>query len=676
MSATAAAAAVPSASSRREIRVVFVGLMLVLLMAALDQTIVSTALPTIVGDLGGLTHISWVVTAYLLAQTAVTPIYGKLGDLYGRKIVLQVALVVFLIGSALCGASENLTELILFRAIQGLGGGGLIVGTMAAIGDVVPPRERGRYQGVFGAVFGLASVIGPLLGGFLTTSLTWRWIFYVNLPIGVLAFAVLAATLPSRSDETHHRIDYLGAALLAGALSALVLCCTLGGTTYGWGSPVVVGLGVAALVLVVLFARAERRAAEPILPPRLFANKVFSVTSAIGLVVGFALFGSVTYLPLFLQVVNGASPTGSGLQILPLMVGLLITSISSGQIISRTGIYKPFPIAGTAVMVIGLALLSTMTARTTRLEASAFMFVLGLGLGSVMQVLVLAVQNAVDYQDLGVATSGATLFRSIGGSVGTAVLGSIFSNRLSAELAAKLPASVSRGLGGGISQANPAALDRLPGPIHAAYITAFTNALGTVFVVAAVVAAVAFLLSWALPQRQLRDSIVAGSGIGESFAIPKHTDSLAEASRALSTLIGRERRKLFVEQLAARAGVDLSAGASWLIVRLQEDPAADIDELSERFAIPVEVGRRALEELTDRSLVELEPDGDQAGIVRRLTPAGDQIATRLVAERRASLVRLCEEWSPDQNPELGELITRLAHELDQDPVAAGVGAAT
>jgi EmrB/QacA subfamily drug resistance transporter len=674
MSAEMALPGAPAASSRREIRVVFVGLMLVLLMAALDQTIVSTALPTIVGDLGGLTHISWVVTAYLLAQTAVTPIYGKLGDLYGRKIVLQVALVVFLIGSALCGASANLTELIVFRAVQGLGGGGLIVGTMAAIGDVVPPRERGRYQGVFGAVFGLASVIGPLLGGFLTTSLTWRWIFYVNLPLGVLAFIVLAATLPSRSDETHHRIDYLGAALLAGTLSALVLATTLGGTTYGWGSPVVVGLGVGSLVLVVLFARVELRAAEPILPPHLFANPVFSVTSAIGLVVGFALFGSVTYLPLFLQVVNGASPTGSGLQILPLMLGLLVTSISSGQIISRTGRYKPFPIAGTAVMVIGLALLSTMTARTTRLEASVFMFVLGLGLGSVMQVLVLAVQNAVDYADLGVATSGATLFRSIGGSVGTAVLGSIFSNRLSAELAAKLPASVSRGLGGGI-QANPAALDRLPGPIHATYITAFTNALGTVFVVAAIVAAVAFLLSWALPQRQLRDSIVAGSGIGESFAIPKHTDSLAEASRALTTLIGRDRRKLFVEQLAARAGVELSAGASWLIVRLQEDPAADIDELSERFAIPVEVGRRALEELTDRSLVELEPDGDQAGIVRRLTPAGDQIATRLVAERRASLVRLCEEWSPDQNPELGALITRLAHELDQDPVAAGVEAA-
>ncbi|HEY8625031.1 MAG TPA: MDR family MFS transporter [Solirubrobacteraceae bacterium] len=672
MSVELAGPTIPSVPNRREVLVVFIGLMLVLLMAALDQTIVSTALPTIVGDLGGLTHISWVVTAYLLAQTAVTPIYGKLGDLYGRKIVLQVALVVFLIGSALCGASQNLTELIVFRAIQGLGGGGLIVGTMAAIGDVVPPRERGRYQGMFGAVFGLASVIGPLLGGFLTTSLTWRWIFYVNLPIGLLAFTVLAATLPSRSDETHHRIDYLGAALLAAALSALVLCCTLGGTTYSWGSPLVIGLGVAALVLLVLFARAERRAAEPILPPHLFANPVFSVTSAIGLVVGFALFGSVTYLPLFLQVVNGASPTGSGLQILPLMVGLLITSIGSGQIISRTGRYKPFPIAGTGIMVIGLALLSTMDAHTSRVAASGFMFVLGLGLGLVMQVLVLAVQNAVEYKDLGVATSGATLFRSIGGSVGTAVLGSIFSNRLSSELASSLPASAKAALGSGISQANPAALHRLPATIHAAYIAAFTNALGTVFVVAAVVAGVAFLLSWALPQRQLRDSVVAGSGIGESFAIPKHTDSLAEASRALSTLIGRERRKLFVEQLAARAGVDLSAGAAWLIVRLQEDPAADIADLTERFAIPADVGRRALEELIARELVVVH-GGEAPGAGRQVTAAGEQTATKLVDERRASLVRLCEGWSPDQNPELGALITRLARELDQEPAAAGVG---
>ncbi len=665
----------PAAEASRGVLVVFTGLMLVLLMAALDQTIVSTALPTIVGDLGGLSHISWVVTAYLLAQTVVTPVYGKLGDLYGRKIVLQVALVVFLIGSALCGVAQSLTMLIAFRAVQGLGGGGLMVGAMAAIGDVVAPRDRGRYQGIFGAVFGLASVIGPLLGGLLTTSVSWRAIFYVNLPVGVLAFAVLAATLPSRRDDAHHRIDFLGAGVLAAALSSVVLLCTLGGTDYAWGSPQIIGLGILSVILIGTFVLVEHRAAEPVLPPRLFADRIFSVTSAIGLVVGFALFGSVTYLPLFLQVVLGATPTGSGLQILPLMGGLLITSIASGQLISRTGRYKPFPIAGTAIMVAGLGLLSTMGPHTSRLTASAFMFVLGLGLGLVMQVLVLAVQNAVDYKDLGVATSGATLFRSIGGSVGTAVLGSIFSNRLSAQLSSVLPHSAGS-LGTGASL-NTAALKKLPAPIHDAYLTAFTNALSTVFVVAAGVAAVAFALSWALQQRPLRATVAAGTGIGESFAAPRHTDSLAEASRELTALIGRDGRRDLVAGVAARAGVDLSPAAAWLIVRLQEDPNPDIAALCRSFDIPLEVGQQAYRELDDRGLLRRDPAaGEGRGRVIGLTPEGEEISARLVEERRASLARRCAEWSPEQHDELGALLVTLARDLSREPdVPAGAGAA-
>jgi EmrB/QacA subfamily drug resistance transporter len=657
------------ADSARSVTVVFIGLMLVLLMAALDQTIVSTALPTIVGDFGGLSHISWVVTAYLLAQTAVTPVYGKLGDLYGRKIVLQVALVIFLIGSALCGAAQSLTMLIAFRALQGLGGGGLIVGTMAAIGDVVSPRDRGRYQGIFGAVFGLASVIGPLLGGFFTTTLSWRWIFYVNLPIGVAAFAVLAATLPSRKDHTHHQIDYLGAGLLAGALTSVVLLSTLGGTNFAWGSPQIVLLGVLAIVLVATFIRVEQRAAEPVLPPRMFRNSVFTVTSGIGLVVGFALFGSVTYLPLFLQVVLGASPTGSGLQILPLMAGLLITSIASGQLISRYGHYKPFPIAGTAIMALGLFLLSTMDPQTTRATASAFMFVLGLGLGLTMQVLVLAVQNAVDYKDLGVATSGATLFRSIGGSVGTAVLGSIFANRLATELATALPRSAGGSLGTGASL-NTAALKKLPAPIHAAYLTAFTDALSTVFIVAAGVAAVAFLLSWALQERPLRETVTASTGIGESFAVPKPTDSLAEASRAMSVLIGREGRRALVARLCERAGVDLSPAAAWLLVRLEESDTAhpaSIPQLCEKFDIPLDVGQRALRELDERGLLQRDPTaGEERGRVVGVTPAGAAIAERLIEERRASLERVCAGWQPEDNEELAGLLRRLAREISPD----------
>ena len=472
---------------------IFGALMLVILLAALDQTIVATALPTIVGELGGLQHLSWVVTAYLLASTVTGPVYGKLGDLYGRKIVLQAAIVIFLVGSALCGIAQGMTELIVFRAVQGLGAGGLMVTTIAVVGDIIPPRDRGKYQGLFGAVFGVSTVIGPLLGGFFVDNLSWRWIFYVNLPLGALALFVIGAVFRSRAEHVRHSIDYLGAATLAGGLACVVLFTSLGGTTEPWESAQSVALLVLGVVLLVVFLFVERRAAEPILPLELFRNRTFAVTSAIGFIIGLSLFGSVTYLPLFLQIVKGKSPTASGLVLTPMMAGLLVTSIVAGRTISRIGRYRPFPIIGTALMTVGMVLLSQLDRHSTILYAAAGMLVVGLGLGMVMQVLVLAVQNAVDFRVMGVATSGSVLFRQVGGSIGLAIFGSIFANSLHAKLAAYLPPGAHPA-----KSVSPSVVKRLPPAMHDAYVRAVAGSLHPVFVTAAAIAVVGFLLTWLL----------------------------------------------------------------------------------------------------------------------------------------------------------------------------------
>src|SRR3954449_426554 len=649
-------------ADRRSILLVVSGLMLVMLLASLDQTIVSTALPTIVGELGGLEHLSWVVTAYLLAVTVVTPLYGKLGDLYGRKRVLEGALALFLVGSALCGLAQGMTELIAFRAIQGLGGGGLMVSAQAAIGDVVPPRERGKWSGLFGAVFGVSSVAGPLIGGFLTTNVSWRWIFYVNLPLGLVALGVLGVTLPSRSARVERSIDYIGTVLLAVALSALVLATTLGGTSYAWGSPFIIGMGVLTVAGIVAFTYAERRAKEPILPPSLFRNRVFVVTSAVGLVVGFALFGALTYLPLFQQVVRGLSPTASGLQLLPVMGGLLVSSIVSGQVITRTGRYKAWPIAGTGVAAIGMWLLSSLDESTASGVAALHMLVLGLGLGMVMQVLVLAVQNAVPYSMLGVATSGSTLFRSIGGSLGTAVLGAVFSERLAHDppaartpgarpAPAAVPPRARPPAGPAGAGLDPAAIRRLPPQAHDAFIAAFTDALQLVFTVATGVVVVAFVLSWFIEERPLRKTVE--TGVGEALGGPVDTDSLRELTRALSRAVGRERTLAFMADTVSRAGVDLSPGATWALLRLGAPDPVAVAELATRPHVNPAGLTAAVEELRDRGLLEGE----------RPTDAGWAMRERLVAARTDGLRALVAEWEPDSEPELDPLLRRLADEL-------------
>ncbi|MFD5542729.1 MDR family MFS transporter, partial [Streptomyces sp. NPDC127079] len=546
-------------------------LLLGLLLAALDQTIVSTALPTIVSDLGGLEHLSWVVTAYLLASTAATPLWGKLGDQYGRKRLYQLAIVIFLIGSALCGMAQNMGELIGFRAVQGLGGGGLMVLSMAIVGDLVPPRERGRYQGLFGAVFGATSVLGPLLGGVLTEQLSWRWVFYVNLPVGVVALVVIAAALHLPRRTAHHVIDYLGTVLIAAVATCLVLVASLGGTSWAWGSARIIGLAVLGVVLAVAFVAVERRAAEPVLPLGLFGIRTFTLAALISFIVGFAMFGALTYLPTFLQVVHGISPTLSGVHMLPMVVGLLLSSTLSGQIVSRTGRWKVFPVAGTAVTTIGLLLLHRLDEHSSTAGMSACFFVFGLGLGLVMQVLVLIVQNSVSYEDLGVATSGVTFFRSIGASFGVAVFGSVFASRLAGQLAdafrgLRLPPGVSPDA----LKADPRGIAVLPPALRPAALHAYASSITDVFLYAAPVAALGFVLAWFLKEDRLRGSVTAPDVSETLPPNPVQRSSYEECCRALSLLGTREGRREVYRKINERAGVDLLPAAGWLLLRIRK----------------------------------------------------------------------------------------------------------
>jgi MFS family permease len=557
-------------------------------------------------------------------------------------------------------------ELIAFRALQGIGGGGLIIGAQTIVGDVVTPANRGRYQGVFGAVFGVSSVLGPLVGGLLVDHASWRWVFYINLPIGLVALGVTSAFLPAPQQRVSHVIDYLGAALIALGATSLVLMTSLGGTTYAWGSAPIVMLGAAGVLLLVAFVAVERRAAEPILPPRLFKNRVFSISTAMSFVVGFAMFGSITFLPLYLQVVDGVKPTVSGLRLLPMMAGLLLTSIGSGQVISRTGRYKVFPIVGTALMTIGLYLLSQLGPHTGEVTSSLYMFVFGLGLGCVMQVLVIAVQNAVGYEDLGSATSGVTFSRSMGGSFGTAVFGSIFAHSLTGNIARylhgiRIPPGVSS------SSLNPGLLSRLPPAVHSGFIDAYAASLQTVFRSAIPIAAFAFLLSWLLPEVKLRKT-VAATDPGETFGMPADRTSLQELERALSVLDRRANRVALYRRINAQAGLNgLRPAASCLLSRIDEEPGVSLNRLAEELRVSASDLAASVDQLGGRGLLSTQPGAKRETSPLTLTQEGQAALERLRSARSQELTALLDGWSPDEHPELTARLRALAREyIDED----------
>jgi EmrB/QacA subfamily drug resistance transporter len=659
---TVATAVVPEQITKRRLWFILGALLLGMLLAALDQTIVSTALPTIVGELHGGSHLAWVVTAYLLASTVSTPLWGKLGDQYGRKFFFQASIAIFVVGSALAGFSHTMTELIAFRALQGLGGGGLMVGAQTIIGDVVSPRERGRYMGLFGAMFAVATVIGPLIGGLCVTYLSWRWVFYINLPLGVLAFFVTGAVLPGTLRRVHHAIDYAGAVLLSGAATCLIIFASVGGISWGWSSPQSVGLAAGGVVLTVLFVWAEHRAKEPVIPLRLFRVRVFSAASAIGFVMGFAMFGALTFLPIFLQDVKGISPTLSGFRILPLMGGMLGAAIISGRLVTRWGRYKVFPVAGTALMTVGAYLMSLIGEHTGAWVMAGYMFVFGIGLGLIMQVLVVAVQNAVSYEDLGVGTSSATFFRMIGGSFGTAVFGAIFANVLSSKV---------RGLFGSTPTASTTTLD--PGQLsllhraephkYVSLLQDITATIQTVFRFAIPIAGIAFLLSWLLPELELRKTVQTVD-TGETFGSPQTRSSLDEIQLALERFSARENREELYRTLAQRAGVDLPPRSSWLLYRLADRPAASVHEVADRLKVEPQIIQTGVDGLVTAGMVEKVSRGESHDLV--LTPIGEDALVRLTEARRSGLTELLEGWNPEEHPEVIDMVKGLAASLLAD----------
>jgi EmrB/QacA subfamily drug resistance transporter len=606
--------AVSAAAPRRN--VIFVAVLLGMLLAALDQTIVATALPTVVADLGGAGHQSWVVTSYLLASTVVTAVVGKLGDLFGRKPVFLAAISFFLVGSVLCGIANSMAVLVASRALQGVGGGAIMVTATAVIGEVIPLRERGRYQGALGAVFGVTTVIGPLLGGFFTDQLSWRWAFWINVPVAAVVIAVAVVAIPKLGRTARPVIDYAGIVFVGLGAVGLTLATSWGGNTYAWGSPTIIGLFVGSVVALAVFVIVELRATEPILPIRLFRDPVFTVCCVLSFVVGFAMLGALTFLPTFMQFVDGVSATVSGLHTLPMVVGLLATSMSSGIIVGRTGRYKIFPIAGTAIMAVGFLLLSQMGPDTPTALQSLYLVVLGAGIGMCMQVLVLIVQNTVDFADLGVATSGVTFFRTIGSSFGAAIFGSLFANFLQSRVG---PALATSGAAPEAAQ-SPEALHKLPHQAAAPIIGAYADALDQVFLFAAPVAVVAFVLALFLKQVPLRNTAASGAAdMGEGFAMPTTETSRQLLENAVGRLM-RGNSGMQLRNLAASPGSELDVARLWCLLQVyrfgQAAGQARLGDVAEHVRVPREILEPSFERLVATGYAQR--NGDRFW----LTPAG------------------------------------------------------
>ncbi|MFB7718036.1 MDR family MFS transporter [Nocardia sp. NPDC056100] len=613
----AVAPSVPQPLSRARINVIFGTVVLGMLMAALDSTIVATALPTIVADLGGSGHMAWVVTAYLVAEAIATALAGKFGDLFGRKLIFQLSGAIFILGSIVAGMAHGMDLLIIARAVQGLGAGGLMVTSMALIADVIPLRERGQYQGALGAVFGVTTVVGPTLGGLFTDHLSWRWCFYVNVPIAIIMILVAARTIPVVRNAVKPIVDYLGIALIAIGVTCLILGLEWGGQEYAWGSAMIIGLFAAAVVALAAFVAVELRAEEPMLPMRLFRSNVFTVCSILSFIVGFAMLGAMTYLPAFLQYVKGVSATASGVQTLPLVVGLFGTSILSGTIVGRTGRYKFFPIAGTAVMALGLFLMSTMDSGTSFWLQSLYMLILGLGIGLAMQVLTIAVQNSVPYSDLGTATSGVTFFRTIGSAFGTTVFGTLYSNQLgphltSALMEAKVPPEVAQ---------NPQALRALPPEQAMPIIEAYATSIDYVFRWVVPVAVLGFLIAWFLKEVPLRDSSRGqAADVGEGFAVPDSPDRGVQMERAIVRVLRKLRDNAVPEPgILAASGSSLAKDEAWALgqVRMYQRlrGSVTVSDIAKTHWVPPELVEPVFEKTQREGLVRR--DGDELSLTDR-----------------------------------------------------------